>query len=97
MATIFEKYTAEEQRCVVYFLLAKGLDAKDVYKEMFPAYSGKCLSHKAVHNWVEKFCQEHSKVIDDAQSGHPVETATEATMQWVEEFIQTDRRIRWTV
>jgi hypothetical protein len=36
---------------------AKGLYAKDIHKEMLPAYVGKCLSHKAVHNWVEKFAQ----------------------------------------
>jgi ribosomal protein S25 len=56
-------------------------------------YGGKCLSHKVVHNWVEKFSQEHSKVADDAQPDHPVEAVTEATVQRVEEFIQTDRRI----
>jgi hypothetical protein len=35
-------------------LWAKGLNAKDIHKEMFPVYGGKCLSRKAVHNWVEK-------------------------------------------
>jgi hypothetical protein len=33
---------------------AKELNAKDIHKEMFPVYGGKCLSHKAVHNWVTK-------------------------------------------
>jgi hypothetical protein len=33
---------------------AKGLNAKDFHKEMFPVYGGKCLLHKAVHNWVQK-------------------------------------------
>jgi hypothetical protein len=31
-----------------------GLDAKDVDKEMFPVYGEKCLSRKAIHNWVKK-------------------------------------------
>jgi hypothetical protein len=35
-------------------LWAKGLNEKDIHKEMFPVYSGKCLSCKAVHNWGEK-------------------------------------------
>jgi hypothetical protein len=35
-------------------LWAKGLNAKDIHKEMCPVYVGKCLSRKAVHNWVEK-------------------------------------------
>jgi hypothetical protein len=32
---------------------------------MFPVYGGKCLSRKAVHDWVEKFSQGCSKVADD--------------------------------
>jgi hypothetical protein len=41
----------------VQFLWAKRLNAKDSHKEMFRVYSGKCLSHKAVHNWVVKISQ----------------------------------------
>jgi hypothetical protein len=48
------------------FLWAKGLDVKDIHKEMFPAFGGKCLSCKTVHNWVEKFSQGCLKVTDDA-------------------------------
>jgi hypothetical protein len=36
---------------------AKGLNVKDIPKEILPAYDGKCLSRKAVHNWVEKRCK----------------------------------------
>jgi hypothetical protein len=62
--------TTEEQAalCCV-FLWAKGLNVKDIHKEMFPVYDGKCLSRKAVHNWVEKFSQGRSKVADDARPG----------------------------
>jgi hypothetical protein len=38
----------------VRFLWANGLNAKDIHKEMFPVYGGKCVSLKAVHNWVQK-------------------------------------------
>jgi hypothetical protein len=51
MATVLEKYTTEEHRSVLRFLWAKGLNAKDIYKEIFPLYGGKCLSRKEVHNW----------------------------------------------
>jgi hypothetical protein len=54
MATVLEGCIIEEQRFVVRFLWAKGLNAKDIQKEMFPVYGGKCLSRKAVHNWIEK-------------------------------------------
>jgi hypothetical protein len=50
MATVLEVCTTEEQRFVVLLLWAKGLNAKDIQKEMFPVYGLKCLSPKAVHN-----------------------------------------------
>jgi hypothetical protein len=46
-------------------LWAKGLDAEDIHKEIFPFYGGKCLSRKAIHNQVDKFSQGRSKVADD--------------------------------
>jgi hypothetical protein len=60
----------------VRFLWAKGLNANDIHKEMFPAYGGKCFSRKADHNWVEKFSQGQSKLADNARAGSPVEIAT---------------------
>jgi hypothetical protein len=44
-------------------------NAKDVHKEVFPVYGGKCLSRKAVHNWVQKFSQKLSNAADDARPG----------------------------
>jgi hypothetical protein len=51
VATVLEEFITEEQRSVTRFLWPKGLTAKDIRKEMFPVYGGKCLSLKAVHNW----------------------------------------------
>jgi transposase len=73
--------------------VSKGPNEKDIIKEMFPVYDGKCLSRKAVHSWVEKVSPGFSKVADDARSGRPVETVTEASVQRVEELIRADRRI----
>jgi transposase len=55
------------------------------------------LSRKTVHNWVEKFSQGRSKVADDARPGRPVEIATEATVQRVEELIRADRITTYSV
>jgi hypothetical protein len=38
---------------------------KDIHKEMFPFYGGKCLLCKAVQKWVDKFSQGCSEVTDD--------------------------------
>jgi hypothetical protein len=66
---------------------ANELNEKDNHKEMVPLYGGMCLSRKAVHNWVEKFSLGRSTVADDAPPSRPVETATEAIVQQVEELI----------
>jgi hypothetical protein len=51
MATVREGFTVEEQFSIVrsFFLWAKEPSAKYI-----PVYNGKCLSRKAVHNWVAK-------------------------------------------
>jgi hypothetical protein len=59
---------------------------------MFPVYGGKCLSRKAVHNWVQKFSQGRL-IIADAGLGRPVETATGETVKLVEELIRADKGI----
>jgi hypothetical protein len=45
--------------------VGKGLNAKDIHKEMFPVYGGKCLSCKVIHNWVKK----HGKRFTDNDEG----------------------------
>jgi hypothetical protein len=43
MATVLDDCTTEDQRSVGCFLWAKWLNAKDIHKENFPVYGGKCL------------------------------------------------------
>jgi transposase len=64
-----------------------------IFIKKCPVYGGKCLSRKAVHNWVQKFSEGRSKITDDSRPGRPVEIATEATVQRVEGLIRADRKI----
>jgi hypothetical protein len=74
-------------------LWTNGLNAKDIHKENLHVYGDKCLSRKAVHTCVDKFSQGGSKAADDVRPGGPVELATGATVQRLEELIRVDRRI----
>jgi hypothetical protein len=49
----WEAYYRRAAICYEFFW-AKGLNEKDIHKEMLPVYDGKCLSWKAIHNWVKK-------------------------------------------
>jgi hypothetical protein len=64
MVTVLEGVILITAFCCA-FLWAKGLNANDIHKDIFPVYSGKCLLHKVGHNLVEKFSQGLSEVADD--------------------------------
>jgi hypothetical protein len=57
MAAVFKEYTTEELSYVALsFLWAKGFTTKDIRKEMFSLYGGKCLSRKTVPLLWQTFC-----------------------------------------
>jgi len=93
MAAPLNTCTTIEQRGVVRFLWAKGMAAKDIHKEMLPMYGEHCLSHQAVHNWVQKFSEGRTSIEDEHRVGRLVEIATPATLQRVEDIIWADRRV----
>ena len=93
MATVLTECTLKEQHAVVRFLGAKGLPAKNIHKEMLPVYADKCLPRKTVYSWVKMFLQGRSKIVDEVRSGRPVEIATDASVQRVEEMIRGDRQL----
>jgi predicted transcriptional regulator len=80
LATVLQGYTIEEQRSVTDLLWAKRLTVRDIYKEIFYVYGGKCLSRKTVHNWIEKLSQGRSEVADDARPGAEVAETTVKTL-----------------
>jgi hypothetical protein len=51
---VHNRTTKEQGSVVRFYFVAKGFDLKDIHKEIVSVYGGKCLSRKAVHNWVEK-------------------------------------------
>ena len=87
MAAPLNTCTTIEQRGVVRFLWAKGVAAKYIHKEMLPMYSEHCLSHQAVHNWVQKFSEGRTSIVDEQRVSRRVEIATPATLQSVEDII----------
>jgi hypothetical protein len=57
MATMLEDCSTVEKRSVVRLSWIKGCIVKYIHKQIFRVYGWKCLSRKAVHNLVDKFCQ----------------------------------------
>jgi hypothetical protein len=63
MVTELEGVLPKGSVLLCYFFVGKRTQCKEYHKEMFPVYSGKCLSCRAVYNSVEKsgkrFAVEH--------------------------------------
>jgi hypothetical protein len=52
MATVLAVCSTEDQLSVLRFLWAKGLNAKDINKEMFPVYGGSvCCVKRFTIGW----------------------------------------------
>jgi hypothetical protein len=64
---MLEGYPTEEQRFVVRFLWTEKLSAKDIHKEMFPFYGGKCLLRKAVPRFVTKVFADKGEIETDVR------------------------------
>jgi hypothetical protein len=65
MAAPLSECTTLEQRSVVRFLWAEGMESKNIHKEMLPIYGEKCLSCQAVSNWVQKFSEGRTHIEDE--------------------------------
>jgi hypothetical protein len=47
------------------FLWAKGMEPKNINKEMLPIYGEKCVSRQADYNWVQKFSEGRTRIEDE--------------------------------
>ena len=61
------------------------MEAMDIHKEMLPMYDEHCLSHQAIHNWMQKFSEGRTSIEDEHRAGRPVDIATSETLQRVED------------
>ena len=93
MAAPLNTCTKIEQRGFVRFLWTYDMAAKDRHKEMLPMYGEHCLSLQVFHNWVQKFSELRTRSEDEHRVGRPVEIATPAALQRVENIIRADRRV----
>jgi hypothetical protein len=89
MATVLEEYPTEEQP----FVVQKDSTQRIFIKKCFPFTVGS-VCRVMLLKLSREILSRTSRVADDARSSRPVEIATEATVQWMEELIRADRRVR---
>jgi hypothetical protein len=69
MATPLENCTREEQRSAIRFLWSEGVKPSEIHRRMIQQYGGSCMSERKVYQWVERFQEGRTSVIDEHRSG----------------------------
>jgi hypothetical protein len=65
--TVLQEYPTEEQNSIVRCLWAKGLNAKDIHKEMLSVYGGKCCRGKRLTTGSRHFSRTFKSRGDEAE------------------------------
>ena len=82
-----------EQRAVIRFLWAKELTPTEIVTEMKPIYGQKCLTRSRIHRWCETFSRGRKSVVDEKRSGRKVVATDVDTVNKINAFIRSDRRV----
>ncbi|UYV71585.1 hypothetical protein LAZ67_8003773 [Cordylochernes scorpioides] len=85
--------TTLEQRAVIRFLNAEGIQTSQICQRMKNIYGESCMSQKNIYKWVNEFKNERITCTDIERPGRPSVTATPSTINAVENLILEDRKI----
>ncbi|UYV60765.1 hypothetical protein LAZ67_1002197 [Cordylochernes scorpioides] len=85
--------TTLEQRAVIRFLNAEGIQTSQICQRMKNIYGESCLSQRNIYKWVNEFKNGRITCSDIERPGRPSVTATPSTINAVENLILEDRKI----
>ncbi|UYV71584.1 hypothetical protein LAZ67_8003772 [Cordylochernes scorpioides] len=85
--------TTLEQRAVIRFLNAEGIQTSQICQRMKNIYGESCMSQKNIYKWVNEFKNGRITCTDIERPGRPSVTATPSTINAVENLILEDRKI----
>ncbi|UYV77659.1 hypothetical protein LAZ67_15001841 [Cordylochernes scorpioides] len=85
--------TTLEQRAVIRFLNAEGIQTYQICQRIKNIYGESCLSQKNIYKWVNEFKNGRIICTDIERPGRPSVTATTSTINAVENLILEDRKI----
>jgi len=85
-------FSIEEQRGVVRFLWAEGVNHVEIHRRMLAQYGQSTMSKRKVYEWVERFKWGRTRV-NDGRSGRPSTSCTQDHIDRVDAMIREDVRI----
>jgi hypothetical protein len=70
MAALLDNCTREKQRSIIIFLWS-GVKLSEIDRRMIQQYGGSCISERKMYQWVERFQEDRTSVVDEHRSGRP--------------------------
>jgi hypothetical protein len=64
MAAPLESCTREEQRSVIRRLWSEGMKLREIHRRMIQQYGGSSMNERTVYQWVERFQEGRTFVVD---------------------------------
>jgi hypothetical protein len=93
MAALLENCTREKQRSVIKFLQSEGVKPWEIHRRMIQQYGGSCMSERKVYQWVERFQEGQTSVVDEHRSGCPCTAVSDANVARMGTLIGENRQI----
>jgi len=81
------------QRCVIEFLHAEKIAAKDIQRRLLKVYGDQTVDVSRVRWWVARFSSGDSDVKDKPSSGRPCTAVTPRNEERLDQLIRANRRI----
>ncbi|KAK7575531.1 hypothetical protein V9T40_011817 [Parthenolecanium corni] len=86
-------YTNFEIRATIRFLTARGETAIKIYRQLCETYGEGCLDISRVRRWRRQFIEGRTSVDDEARSGRPSDSVTDAHIERVRQLLKEDSRL----
>lgn len=83
----------QEYRAVIKFLEKKGLNPREIFKELHGVYGESAPSERTVERWVIAFRRGRDSLEDDPRCGAPSTSVNEDTVKEVEQMVMDNRQI----
>jgi transposase len=89
MATLPENCTRQKQRSVIRFLWSEEVKLREIHRRMIQQYDGSCtcMSERKVYQWVERFQEGRTSVVDEHRSGRPCTAISDVNVADVDALI----------
>jgi hypothetical protein len=82
--------TIEEQHAIVHFMWAEEVKSAELHCWILAQYGARTMLQRKIYEWIERFKEGRTSVMDESRPGHPSTSRTDQHIQRVDALIRED-------